>query len=354
MQAIIVAGGPGSRLRPLTDFRPKHVLPVGGVPLLVHQLARLGAAGVEQAALAVSYRASDIVDILGDGSAYGLRLRYVVEATPRGTGGAIRAGGASLDGDGSDPVVVLNGDVLSDHDIAAQVAQFEAAGADVSLHVVGVADARPYGSVPTDASGRVVAFEEKSARPVSLQINAGCYVFRRSVIAQIPANSAVSVERETFPGLLAAGRLLVGHRCDSYWLDVGTPQALVHASSDLVRGVVRSPASLGSPAQQWVHPDAVVHPTATVGGGSAVGPGATVGAGALVEASVVMAEAAVGPDSVVRRCALGPGSRIGADVVADEVVLGDRAQVDSGYRPERGVRVDSGARLPPAATRHRP
>lgn len=353
MQAIIVAGGPGSRLRPLTDFRPKHVLPVGGVPFLAHQLARLAAAGVEQVALAVSYRAGDIVDVLGDGSAYGVQLRYVVEATPRGTGGAIRAGGAALDGAGSDPVVVLNGDVLSDHDIAAQVAHFEAAGAEVSLHVVGVGDARAYGSVPTDASGRVSAFEEKSARPVSSQINAGCYVFRRSVIAQIPANAVVSVERETFPGLLAAGRLLVGHRCDSYWLDVGTPQALVHASSDLVRGVVGSPALVGSPGQRWVHPDAVVHPTATVVGGSAVGPGATVGAGAHVDASVVMADATVGAGSVVRRCALGPGSRIGADVVADEVVLGDRAEVGSGYRPERGVRVACDARLP-ASAGHRP
>jgi mannose-1-phosphate guanylyltransferase len=180
MQAISVAGGPGSRLRPLTDFRPKHVLPVGGVPFLAHQLARLAAAGVEQVALAVSYRAGDIVDVLGDGSA------------------------------GSDPVVVLNGDVLPDHDIAAQVAHFEGAAADVSLHVVGVADARAYGSVPTDASGRVSAFEEKSARPVSSQINAGCYVFRRSVIEQIPANAVVSVERETFPGLLAAGASSLG------------------------------------------------------------------------------------------------------------------------------------------------
>lgn len=353
MQAIIVAGGPGSRLRPLTDMRPKHVLPVGGVPFLAHQLARLAAAGVEQVALAVSYRASDIVDVLGDGSDLGVRLHYVVEATPRGTGGAIRAGGDALDGAGSDPVVVLNGDVLSDHDIAAQVARFQTVGADVSLHVVGVTDARAYGSVPTDASGRVLAFEEKSARPVSSQINAGCYVFRRSVIAQIPASSVVSVERETFPGLLAAGRLLVGHRCDSYWLDVGTPEALVLASSDLVRGVVGSPASVGPPGQRWVHPDAVVHPTATVVGGSAVGPGATVGAGALVDASVVMADAAVGSGSVVRRCALGPGSGVGADVVADGVVLGDRATVDSGSRPRPGARVGCDGRLPAAAA-HRP
>ena len=184
---------------------------------------------------------------------------------------------------------------------------------------------------------------------MSSQINAGCYVFRRSVIAQIPADCVVSVERETFPGLLAAGRLLVGHRCDSYWRDVGTPQALVQASSDLVRGVVGSPASVGPPGQRWVHPDAAVHPSATVVGGSAVGPGAAIGAGAVVDASVVMAGAVVGSGSIVRRCALGPGSRVAADVVADEVVLGDRAQLSSGCRPARGAAVDCDARLPLAA-----
>ncbi len=183
MEAVIVAGGLGSRLRPLTARRPKHVLPVAGEPLLAHQLARLADAGVEHVVLATSYRADELRWELGDGERFGLRLSYAYEQTALGTGGAVRNALAELRGGAGDPVLVLNGDQLSDHDLRAQVSHFAAAGADVSLHVVVVGDPRPYGCVPTDAGGRVTAFREKSADPVSRQVNAGSYVFRRSVLA---------------------------------------------------------------------------------------------------------------------------------------------------------------------------
>ncbi len=351
MEAVIVAGGLGSRLRPLTERHPKHLLPVAGVPLLGHQLARLAAVGVQHVVLAASYRASELAEALGDGGAFGVRLSYAHEQVAMGTGGAIRNAAELLEGALDDPVVVLNGDQLSDHDLAAQVAACTAAGADVSLQVVVVADPRSYGCVPTDADGRVTAFVEKSPDPVTRQVNAGCYVFRRKVIADIPAGVPVSVERETFPQLLRDGRLLVGYRADGYWMDVGTPAALVKASSDLVRGLAASPALPDPPGERLLHPTARVDGTARVVGGSAVGPGADVQAAAFVDGSVLMADAVVGAGATVVDSVLGPGARVGADCVLQGSVLGDGARVGARCELLGGVRVGCDVRLPDEGVR---
>ena len=245
VEAVIVAGGFGTRLLPLTERRPKHLLEVGGVPFLEHQVARLAAAGVDHVVLATSYRADLFEPVLGDGSRWGVRLDYVQEQEPLGTGGAIRNVADALGDDPEGAVVILNGDVLSGHDLPAQLADFETPhdgrAVDVSLHLVEVADARAFGCVPTDDSGRVTGFTEKSEHPVTNQVNAGCYVFRRRVVDGIPAGRVVSVERETFPGLVADGALVVGYVENAYWRDVGTPAALVAASRDLVLGAAPSP-----------------------------------------------------------------------------------------------------------------
>lgn len=346
MEAVVVAGGQGSRLRPLTDRRPKHVLPVAGEPFLAHQLGRLADAGITHVVLATSYRAEELRSALGDDDRYGLRLTYVREQVPLGTGGALRNALPALDSDDDNPVVVLNGDQLSGHDLRGQVRHFESADAEVSLHVVLVADPRAYGCVPTDADGRVIAFGEKSSDPVSRQVNGGSYVFRRRVVAHIPAGVEVSLERETFPRLLREHRHLVGYRDDGYWLDVGTPAALVRASSDLVRGLVRSPALLEPPGNRLVHPSARVHPGASVLGGSAVGPDATVADGAFVDGSLLMAGATVGPGATVQASALGPGARLGADSVVRAAVLGDGAVVGARCELLDGVRIGCGVRIP--------
>ncbi|HMC70535.1 MAG TPA: nucleotidyltransferase family protein, partial [Mycobacteriales bacterium] len=182
MEAIVLVGGLGTRLRPLTLDTPKPMLPVAGVPFLTHQLTRLAAAGVDHVVLATSYRPEVFEAHFGDGSALGLRVDYVTETEPLGTGGAIRNVASLLVSKPDDPVVVLNGDVLSGHDIGAQLTMHADADAAVTLHLVRVEDARAFGSVPTDDAGRVTAFVEKSPDPVSDQINAGCYVFRRSLI----------------------------------------------------------------------------------------------------------------------------------------------------------------------------
>ncbi len=337
-EAVLIAGGFGTRLLPLTEHRPKHLLEVGGVPFLEHQLGRLAAAGVQHVVLATSYRAELFEPVLGDGRRWGLRLDYVQEVEPLGTGGAIRNVAAALGDDPEGAVVVLNGDVLSGHDLGAQLRDFQAPRegrpVDVSLHLVEVEDARAFGCVPTDAGGRVTGFIEKSEHPVSRQVNAGCYVFRRRVVDEIPTGRAVSVERETFPGLVSGGALVVGYVENAYWRDVGNPAALVAASADLVLAEGRS---------ALVDAAADVDPSATVDAGTVVGARAVVGAGALVSGSVVMPGAAVGAGARVVDSVLGPQARVGEGVRLEAVTVGDGARVEAGAGVSPGSRVDCGA-----------
>jgi mannose-1-phosphate guanylyltransferase len=350
VQAILLVGGQGTRLRPLTLTTPKPMLPVAGVPFVVHQLRRLAIAGVDHVVLATSYRAEVFAAELGDGHVHGVRLSYVVETEPLGTGGAIRNAAAALDA-GDEPVVVQNGDVLSGHDLGAQLAGHRATGAAATLHLVTVDDARAYGCVPTDASGRVLAFHEKMPEPVSNQVNAGCYVLERAVIDAIPAGAVVSLERETFPALLASGAVLTGHVDDAYWLDVGTPSAYVQASADIVRGVVTSPAYDATPAGFFADASAVVADGAVVGDGSALGPGVHVAVGAAVAGSVVQRDARIGAGAVVTRSAVGAGAVVGDGCVVTDAVIGDGATIGAGNELLAGARVWPAVMLPDVSIR---
>ncbi|MGH3354305.1 MAG: sugar phosphate nucleotidyltransferase, partial [Nocardioidaceae bacterium] len=207
------------------------------------------------------------------------------------------------------------------------------------------------GCVPTDDAGRVTAFTEKSPNPVSNQVNAGCYVFRRRVLDEIPAGRPVSVERETFPGLLAAGASVVGYLESSYWLDVGTPKALVRCSADLVRGIATSPAYRQPPGESRVLPGAQVDPSATVRGGSTVGQGACIGAGAVVEGSVVLDGAVIGADARVRDSAVAARAEVGEHTVLVDAVLGEDASVGARCELLAGARVWSRARIADGALR---
>lgn len=346
MEAVILAGGLGSRLLPLTERHPKHLLPVANLPFLTHQLARLADAGADHVVLATSYHAAAFEPVFGDGSRLGLRLTYVTEPEALGTGGALRNAVDHLDVRADEPIVVLNGDQLSDHHLAGQVAGLRSSAAEVSLHLVEVPDPQAYGCVPTDAEGRVTAFLEKSAAPVTHQVNGGCYVFARSVAATIPAGRVVSLERETFPELLARGARVVGFLSGGYWADVGTPAALVQASADLVQGRVRSPALPGPRAGALVDVEATVHPTAHVGGGSAIGPGARIGAGAVVDGSVVMWGAVVAAGARVARSVLGPRAQVGTRTTLDGAAVGDDATIGVDCRLGADTRVPCGATVP--------
>ncbi|GHE49682.1 MULTISPECIES: mannose-1-phosphate guanylyltransferase [Streptomyces] len=353
-EAILLVGGRGTRLRPLTVHTPKPMLPAAGVPFLTHQLARARAAGVDHIVLATSYLAEVFEPYFGDGSSLGLHLEYVTEEEPLGTGGAIRNVAGRLHSGPEQPVLVFNGDILTGLDIRALVRTHETTGADVSLHLTRVTDPRAYGLVPTDATGRVTAFLEKPQTPeeiVTDQINAGAYVFRRSVIDTIPAGRPVSVERETFPGLLAAGAHLQGMVDSTYWLDLGTPAAFVRGSADLVLGRAPSPAVPGRCGDRLVLPTAEVATDAKLTGGTVVGEGACVGEGARISGSTVLSGAVVEPGAVITDSMIGAHSRVGRRTILTGAVIGDGASVGPDNELREGTRIWCDAHIPAGAVR---
>ena len=311
--AILLVGGFGTRLMPLTKNTPKPMLTVAGVPVTEHQIAMAKAAGISEIVLATSYLSDVFIPYFGDGSKWGIKIKYAVEKEPLGTGGAIRNAAQLLDSNES--VVILNGDVLSSHNLGEQIRQHEANDADVTLHLTEVQDARAFGCVPTDSNGRVTAFLEKMENPVTNQINAGCYVFNPRVVSTIPLNTVVSVERETFPELVASGAKVFGYVENAYWLDIGTPRALLKASIDIVQ---RNSEFLAMPGS-------IIDPTAVISGGSCIGANSTVGAGAVIQGSIVEADCVIGQDSRIMDSFVAAGARVenGSTIASSFVMNGE-------------------------------
>jgi mannose-1-phosphate guanylyltransferase len=350
-EAVVLVGGRGTRLRPLTIDTPKPLLPTAGVPFLQHLLARLRGAGIDHVVLATSYRADVFASGIGDGASLGLRIDYANEDQPLGTGGGIRNVTPLLESAPLDPVVILNSDVLSSHDIAAQVDVHVSAGADVSLHLTEVEDPRPFGCVPTDATGRVTAFLEKTPVPVTNAINAGCYVFTRRVIDDIPSGRRVSVERETFPGLLRAGALVLGYREPGYWLDVGTPATFVRGACDLVLGRLQSSVLPGPTGESLVLPGARIADGAVLSGGTTAGAGVVVGTDARIEGSVLLDGAVIAEGAVLRDSIVGAGAFVGARTVLHGVTVGARAHIGEDNELLAGARVWADVTLPDRSVR---
>lgn len=338
--AIVLVGGQGTRLRPLTLSTPKPMLPTAGVPFLAHLLSRIAAAGIRQVVLGTAYRASLFEAWLAEGGAGldGLEVTCLSEPEPLGTGGGIRHAARAL-GDGIDEVVVFNGDILSGVDLTAVVDEHRGAAADATLHLVRVPDPTAFGCVPTDSSGRVEAFLEKTLAPPTDQVNAGCYVFGRHVVDAIPGDRPVSVERETFPGLLEGGARLQGHVETSYWLDLGTPGSFVRGSADLVQGAAPSAALPGPIGTAMVLPGATVAGSASLTDGTTVGAGVTVGEGARVSGSVLLDGARIAEGAVVERSVVGREASIGAETVCSDAVVGDGAAVGASCELLAGVRL---------------
>jgi mannose-1-phosphate guanylyltransferase len=273
---ILLVGGMGTRLKPLTNQTPKPMLPVAGMPVTERQLLAAKKAGIDTVILATSYLSEVFTPYFGDGSKWGMKLLYAVESEPLGTGGAIRNAAALVNfADSTEEFVIFNGDVLSGHNIAAQLDFHRRNQADVTLHLIEVADARAFGCVPTDSSGKVLDFLEKMEHPVTKAINAGCYIFNSSVISQIPKDTVVSIERETFPQLVKSGRPVFGYKEQSYWLDVGTPAALFKGSRDIVgEGFL---AGTGSQIGEG----------SVITGGTSIGQGSTIGANCRITNSII-------------------------------------------------------------------
>ncbi|GAS98981.1 nucleoside-diphosphate-sugar pyrophosphorylase family protein [Mycolicibacterium canariasense] len=349
VDAVILVGGQGTRLRPLTLSAPKPMLPTAGLPFLTHMLSRIAAAGIEHVVLGTSYKAEVFEAEFGDGSKLGLHIEYVVEEQALGTGGGIANVAPKLR---HDTVLVFNGDVLSGADLGALLACHEEHQADVTLHLVRVSDPRAFGCVPTDADGRVTAFLEKTEDPPTDQINAGCYVFRRELIDELPKGRALSVEREVFPALLAQGRKVCGYVDNSYWRDMGTPDDFVRGSADLVRGIAPSPALNGQGGERLVHDGAAVAPGALLIGGTVVGRGAEIGAGARLDGAVIFDGVRVAAGAVIERSIIGFGARIGPRALIRDGVIGDGADIGARCELLRGARVWPGVTIPDGGIRY--
>ena len=299
---ILLVGGMGTRLKPLTNQTPKPMLPVAGLPVTERQLLAAKKAGIETVILATSYLSEVFTPYFGDGSKWGMKLIYAIEDQPLGTGGAIRNAAALVNFvDSKEEFVIFNGDVLSGHNIAAQLDFHRRNQADATLHLIEVADARAFGCVPTDANGRVLDFLEKMEHPVTNAINAGCYIFNSSVISQIPEDTVVSIERETFPKLVKSGRPVFGYNEQSYWLDIGTPAALFQGSRDIVG--TEFLAGAGSKIGEG----------SVVTGGSSIGQGSTIGANCRITNSIIGDGVDIGDNCVIADSFILHNSQLAAD-----------------------------------------
>ena len=337
MQAILLVGGLGTRLRPLTLTTPKQMLPVLHRPMLEHVVSGLARHGVERVVLALGYHHDAFRAAYPHGRCAGVELSCVVESEPLDTAGAIRFAYTESGMDaGAGTFLVANGDVITDLDAGEMLRLHRSAGAEATIHLIEVEDPSRYGVVVTDSGGRVGAFLEKPQQhpPPSRWINAGTYLMEPSVIGRIDDGRRVSVEREVFPAMAEAGNLWALRR-NTYWIDAGTPQTYLQAQLDLLDGR-RGPAADGVSAEASVDPTAVV------------------------ERSVVMADAAVAAGSVVRGSAvhssavIEPGAQVLDSVVGSGATVGRGAQVSDGTLIGEGFAVQPGlslsaARVPEAA-----
>ncbi|HUW86783.1 MAG TPA: NDP-sugar synthase [Candidatus Paceibacterota bacterium] len=324
-QGILLVGGLGTRLMPLTQDTPKPMLPVGGLPVTEHQLVRAKNAGITRLVLATSYLSEVFMPYFGDGSRWGLEIIYAVEAEPLGTGGGIRHASQFLNR--RESIVIFNGDILSSHDLVGQIKMHEERDADITLHLTHVEDARAFGCVPVDENSRVTAFLEKMEVPIAKTINAGCYVFHPRVIERIPEGKVVSIEREVFPDLVEAGRLVLGLVDDSYWVDIGTSRSLLRASIDVVRGVANSDAldaaTFSFRSSEFVAMEgAVIAGDAEVYGGSSIGRQSMIAARAKIEGSIVCANAQVLAGASISGCFVAERAIVAAGVNYSNMYIG--------------------------------
>lgn len=331
-EAILLVGGFGTRLKPLTIHTPKPMLEVAGYPVTAHQISKAKAAGINHIVLGTAFKAEVFREGLTDGSKLGVKISYAYEPVQLGTGGGIRNAAELLTCGPEDPVVVFNGDVLTGVDIIKVLQVWKEKKADVAIYLTKVDNPAAYGSVPTDEEGNVLAFLEKPERKediVTDQINAGMYVFKRKIIDTIATGRVVSVEREVFPDLLKAGLKVIGVVDQSYWLDLGTPKAFVQGSSDLVLGNIKT-GLLNSFGDKLVLAGAKVSPTAQISLGSVIGKNSNIEDDCEIINSVILNEVTVGKKSVIESSIIARGAKIGEGCVIKNSVVADFVELAAG------------------------
>jgi mannose-1-phosphate guanylyltransferase len=360
MQAVILVGGQGTRLRPLTATIPKPVVTLVDRPFISLMLEWLREHGIDDVIMSCGFLATSVREVLGDGSSLGVRLRFVEEPDPRGTAGALKMAEPMLD----ERFLMLNGDVLTDIDLTSQIAQHEATGAVATLALVPVADPSAYGLVILEQDHSVREFVEKpsSDRIESNLISAGAYVLQREVLDLVPPDRNVSIEREVWPRLVGEG--LYGFPSEGYWLDIGTPARYLQGTFDIIEGNVNTAIRerLGGDllvvdADAQVHgrviAPAVIERGVRVADGAHVGslavlaPNVSIGAGSTVERSVILDGAQIGEDCRLRDCIIAAGCRVGARTqITGGAVLGEGVSVGADNVITGGARIFPGVQLP--------
>ncbi len=346
MQALILVGGEGTRLRPLTSTVPKPVVTLVDRPFMAYMLEWLRGHGVDDVILSCGFMADGVRAVLGDGSALGVRVRYVEEPEPLGTGGALKYAEDLLD----ERFFMLNGDVLSDMDLTAQLRQHEQTGARATLALMAVEDPSAYGLVRRNPDGSVREFLEKPSADEVLDtnlVNAGAYILQRDVLAGMaPAGTRISIERDVFPTLVDHG--LYGYEATGYWLDIGTPQRYLQATFEILEGAVHTEVGrqladaggvLGTCDATVLAPSVIgegceIDPEAVIGARAVLGRGVTVGPGTHIESSVVLDGARIGA-----------GARISSSIVSADAHIGDGCQLEGEVVIGAGVRLGAGNKL---------
>jgi mannose-1-phosphate guanylyltransferase len=366
LQALILAGGEGTRLRPLTSTIPKPVVPLVGRPFISYMVEWLRRHGVDDVILGCGFMADAVRAVLGDGAGLGVRLRYLEEPRPLGTGGALKFAEDLLD----DRFFMLNSNVLTDIDLTAQLNAHTRTGARATLALVPVDDPSAYGLVRLAPDDAVSEFVEKPG-PEELDtnlINAGAYILERDVLDGMPpAGTNVSIEREVFPTLV--GRGLYGHECSGYWLDIGTPDRYLDATYDILEGKVSTEVGQqlggrglalfdGATVEGRVIAPVLlaagcwIAPRALVGDRSVLGEGVTVGARARIECSVLLEQVSVGAGTTISSSIIGRRVTIGDNChIEGGVVLGEGVKIGSGNMLAAGARIFPGVELPDGAIR---
>jgi NDP-sugar pyrophosphorylase family protein len=339
-----MAGGEGTRLRPLTLSVPKPVVPVVDRPFLRHQLDLLASVGVCDIVFSVAYRPERVQAVFGDGQGVGCRIHYAVEETPLGTGGAVRNALAHLD----DVTIVFNGDVLTDVDLPAVLRAHRETGASATIVLTPVPNPSAYGLVEIDGTGRILRFIEKPdpSQITTDTINAGIYVLDTKTLTLMPEGVNHSIERGFFPDLIARGDRLTGYVHRGYWIDIGTPEKYLQVHRDILRR--RFPVALEAPATRggWIHASADVHAEACLEGPFYIGPGCTVAAGATVGPDATLTGGVhVGPSARVQDSVLWEGATVGEGTRVDGALLGPAVETGRHSVLGPGLVLGEGSRL---------
>jgi mannose-1-phosphate guanylyltransferase len=363
VQALILAGGEGTRLRPLTSTVPKPVVPLVDRPFIAFMIDWLRSHGVDDVVMSCGHLAAGVRNVLGDGEAFGVRLRYLEEPRPLGTGGALKYAEELLD----ERFLMLNGDVLTDIDVSAQIAAHERTGARATLALYPVEDPTAYGLVRLQDGGAVREFVEKPAPDQidTRNISAGVYVLEHSVLELLEPGAPASIERDVFPQLVGNG--LYGHVCDGYWMDIGTPERYLEATFDILEGSVGTEVAErmgtsylcvehGVEAEGRIVPAALVEAGCRIADGARVGGravlerGVVVGEGTTIEGAVVMQGTEIGANCTLRGCIVAGGVRIGDNCLIDGMsVLGEGVTLGAGNSVSNGARLFPGVTLPDGA-----